>query len=190
MKKAILYTRVSSKEQVDEGNSLESQKRRGLEYAEQNNLVIVRHFEERGESAKTTNRPVLKQMLEYIARDKGEIDVLLIYKVDRLSRDTADYLALKQLFEGAGIVVASMTEHFDDTPLGSLMEKIASSFAQYDNDIRAERSKGGMEQGVREGRWQWQAPIGYVNVRIDGKKNIAYDPRKGYVEVLRTAWHS
>lgn len=68
------------------------------------------------------------------------------------------------------------------------MEKIASSFVQYDNDIRAERSKGGMEQGVREGRWQWQAPIGYVNVRIDGKKNIAYDPRKGYVEVLRTAW--
>ncbi len=188
MKKAILYTRVSSKEQVVEGNSLESQRRRGYEYAEQNDLAIVKHFEERGESAKTTNRPVLKQLLEYVAQNKGEIDVLLIYKVDRLSRDTADYLALKQILERAGIVVASMTEHFDDTPLGSLMEKIASSFSQYDNDIRAERSKGGMEDGVRAGRWQWQAPIGYANGRVDGMKNVVHDPRKGYTKALQASW--
>ena len=189
MKQSLLYTRVSTTGQVDEGHSLESQKKLGYDFASNNGLEVVKHFEERGESAKTTNRPVLKEMIEYVASHPGEIDTLLIYKVDRLSRDTHDYLALKQLFEKAGISIVSMTEKFDDTSLGSLMEKIASSFAQYDNDVRAERSKGGMFEGISEGRWQWKAPIGLINTKVDGRKNVATDPRKDYVDTLRASWN-
>jgi site-specific DNA recombinase len=188
MKQAILYTRVSSQAQVDEGNSLPRQKKLGYEYAEQNGYKLAEHFEEEGESAKTTNRPALKRMLEYVGRHRGEIDTLLIYKVDRLSRDVHDYLALKQLFEKNGIAIVSMSENFDDTPIGRVMETIASSFSQYDNEVRAERSKGGMVDGIKEGRWQWKAPTGYINTKVEGKKNIAPDPRRGYKEALRSAW--
>ena len=188
MKKAILYTRVSSKEQVDEGGSLESQKRRGFAYAEKHKFDILLHFEERGESAKTTMRTQLQKMIKYAITHKGEIDVLIIYKVDRLSRNTADYLALKELFNKLGIVIVSMTENFDDNPMGRAMETVSSAFAQLDNEMRAERSKGGMEDGVRQGRWQWKAPIGYINSRVEGRKNIAPDPRADFVDALASSW--
>ena len=187
MKKA-LYTRVSSKGQVDEGNSLASQERRGYEYAKQNGFEIVKHFVEQGESAKTVDRTTLKSMMAYVAANRNVIDALIIYKLDRLSRDTLDYFTLKQFFVSRGISVVSMTEHFSDDPVGTYMETILAGQAQFDNAIRAERSKGGMEQGIREGRWQWMAPIGYVNGKIDGKKNIVHDPRKGFVEALQTSW--
>ena len=177
MKNAIIYTRVSSKEQVDEGHSLESQKRQCFDFAKKNNLSVLKHFEERGESAKTTDRPILKEMIQFIASHAGEINALLLYKVDRLSRDTGDYIALKRLFEKAGIAIMSISENFDDTPLGRVMETVASSFAQYDNEIRAERSKNGMVEAVRNGRWVWKAPIGYINTKVDGSSNIAPDPR-------------
>lgn len=188
MKQAILYTRVSSQTQVDEGNSLPRQKKLGYEFAEHGDYKIAEHFEEEGESAKTTNRPALKRMLEYVAQHRGEVDTLLIYKVDRLSRDVHDYLALKQLFEKNGITIVSMSENFDDTPIGRVMETIASSFSQYDNEVRAERSKDGMLDGVKEGRWQWKAPVGYINTKVEGKKNVAPDPRKGFKEALRASW--
>ena len=188
MKKAIIYTRVSSKEQVDEGNSLGSQKRRAYEFASENNLIVQEYFEERGESAKTTNRPQLQAILKYVSAHRGEIDVLLIYKIDRLSRDTSDYLVLKEFFDKAGVTIVSLTENIDNSPSGRVMEKIISSFAQYDNEVRAERSKGGMVDGVRDGRWMWKAPLGYVNTRVEGSKNIAIDNRKGYAEALSAAW--
>lgn len=188
MKKAILYTRVSSKEQVNEGNSLASQERRGYEYAKQNGFEIVKHFVEEGESAKTVARTTLKAMMTYVAENHDKIDALLIYKLDRLSRDTVDYFTLKQYFMKHGISVVSMTEHFSDDAVGTYIETIMAGQAQFDNAIRAERSKGGMEQGVREGRWQWMAPIGYVNGKVDGKKNIVHDSRNDYVEALKASW--
>lgn len=188
MNKAIIYTRVSSKEQVDEGHSLESQKRQAYEYAAQHNLIIVKHFEERGESAKTIERTQLQSMMKYVAAHRGEIDTLLVYKLDRLSRDTADYLLLKQFFDKSNVTLVSLTERIDDTPSGRVMEKMISTFAQYDNELRAERSKGGMVEGVRSGRWMWKAPLGYVNTRVNGAKNIALDPREDYASTLAAAW--
>jgi site-specific DNA recombinase len=188
MKNAIIYTRVSSKEQVDEGHSLESQKRQCFDFAKKNDLNVLKHFEERGESAKTTDRPILKEMIQYVAGHAGEINALLLYKVDRLSRDTGDYIALKRLFEKAGIAIVSISKNFDDTPLGRVMETVASSFAQYDNEIRAERSKNGMVEAVRNGRWVWKAPIGYINTKVDGSSNIALDPRDDYCNALAAAW--
>ncbi len=188
MKNAIIYTRVSSKEQADEGHSLESQKRQCFDFAKRNDLNIVWHFEERGESAKTTDRTELKKMIEYVASHPGEIDALLVYKVDRLARHTGDYMALKHIFEKAGVVTISITENFDDSPIGRVMETIASSFAQYDNEVRAERSKNGMVEAVKSGRWVWKAPLGYVNTKVEGSKSIALDPREGYPETLAAAW--
>lgn len=79
MKNAIAYTRVSSRRQVDDGNSLDTQKQILTEYARRNNIKINKWFIEEGESAKTTDRTMLKKILEYSINHKGENSLLLIY---------------------------------------------------------------------------------------------------------------
>lgn len=79
MKNAIAYTRVSSRRQVDDGNSLDTQKQILTEYARRNNIKINRWFIEEGKSTKTADRTILKKMLEYSINHKGENSLLLIY---------------------------------------------------------------------------------------------------------------
>lgn len=79
MKNAIAYTRVSSRRQVDDGNSLDTQKQILTEYARRNNIKINKWFIEEGESTKTADRTILKKMLEYSINHKGENSLLLIY---------------------------------------------------------------------------------------------------------------
>ena len=99
-------------------------------------------------------------------------------------------MALKDALGKCGIQVYSATERFEDTSLDRAMESIASTFAQLDNETRAERCKGGMVEGVRECRWMWNAPIGYANGRdITGKRNIVLDDREDFVNILRSSWH-
>lgn len=189
MPNAIAYTRVSSIEQVKDGNSLVTQKRLLTEYAGRNDMHLIKLFEERGESAKTADRTQLLAMIDYCIKHKGEIDFLLVYKVDRLARNTKDYLNIREVLNKQGIQICSITEHFDNTPMGRAMENIAAVFAQLDNDNRTERCGNGLMEAARDGRWVWPAPIGYVNGRdIFGKKNVVLDPRKDYVEILRSSW--
>lgn len=79
MKNAIAYTRVSSRRQVDDGNSLDTQKQILTEYARRNNIKINKWFIEEGKSTKTADRTILKKMLEYSINHKGENSLLLIY---------------------------------------------------------------------------------------------------------------
>lgn len=189
MAKAIIYTRVSSDRQVEKGHSLDSQDRICRQFAESKGLELAREpFVEEGESAKTADRTRLKELLKYVAEHKGEVEYLIVYKVDRLSRDTGDYLAIKQALLRAGVSILSVTENFDDTPIGRVMETIASSFAQYDNELRAERSRGGMVDAVRAGRFTHVAPVGFINTKVNGASNVAPDPREGLVATLRMAW--
>ena len=189
MQTAIAYTRVSSIDQVKDGNSLATQKRIISDWAKRNDVKVLEWFVEEGESAKTADRTKLKEMLKYTVQHHEEIDLLLVYKVDRLSRQTSDYLAIKEALSKRGIRVYSVSEQFDDTPMGKAMEGISSIFAQLDNDNRAERCKNGMMDGVDAGRWMWPAPIGYINGRdVTGKRNIVLDNRDGFVDILQSAW--
>ena len=189
MPTAIAYTRVSSIEQVKDGNSLSTQKRLLTEYAKRNNIDLTKIFEERGESAKTAERTQLLALIDYCIKHKGEIDFLLIYKVDRLARNTKDYLTIRDTLGKQGIQICSITEHFDNSPMGRAMENITAVFAQLDNDNRAERCREGLIAAAREGRWVWPAPLGYVNGRDTfGKKNVVLDSRKDYIEIIRSSW--
>ena len=143
----------------------------------------------RGESAKTAERTQLLALIDYCIKHKGEIDFLLIYKVDRLARNTKYYLTIRDTLGKHGIQICSITEHFDNSPMGRAMENITAVFAQLDNDNRAERCKEGLIAAAREGRWVWPAPLGYVNGRdIFGKKNVVLDSRKDYIEIIRSSW--
>src|SRR5579871_6271925 len=179
METAVAYCRVSDPRQADEGNSLATQEKQAHEYAQKSGYHLDRVFIERGESAKTDDRHVLKEMLSYCQKNKGRIQVVIIPKIDRLARNRDDYGTLKAFLSRLQIRLDSIGERIEDTPVGRFTESILASVAQFDNEIRAERCKGGMVEAVREGRWMWLAPKGYRNVRINGKANIAPDEHLG-----------
>ena len=183
MRTAVIYCRVSDPRQVNEGNSLVTQQKQAVEFVERNGYLLNHVFIERGESAKTDDRPVLKEMLQYCKVHSKVIQVVIIPKIDRLARNRDDYGALKIYLLRLGIRIESVGETIEDTPVGRFTEGILAQVAQFDNEIRAERCRGGMVEAVREGRWVWLAPKGYENVRADKKGNIA--PKPGEADLIR-----
>jgi len=172
MPKAVIYYRVSDERQVD-GTSLESQRDECERFVARNGWALDSAWAEEGESAKTANRPVLQKMLAYCHRNRQQIDFVVFPKIDRMARYLLDYLRVKETFAADGIKMVSVGERIDESAAGRFTENIMAAQAQFDNEQRSERSKGGMEAAVkREGRWCWNAPYGYDNGKVDGKPNI------------------
>jgi len=179
----VIYCRVSTKEQVEEGNSLATQERNCREYANKNSYDITQVFIEEGESAKTADRTELQKLLRFCSDKKQQIKVVIIYKIDRLSRNTDDYSQLRILLKRYGVEIKSTSEYFENTPAGRFMENIIANVAQFDNDVRTERSVGGMRDAFREGRYVWMAPIGYTNQKVGGKTTIVQTEKAGLVKL-------
>ena len=175
MSKAVVYVRVSTKEQAEQGYSLEGQERECRLFAERHNLSVETVFIERGESAKTQNRTELQKLLRHCRENKGKISALIVWKIDRLSRNMKDVLELYDEFGLLRIQVLSVTENNEETPMGRLVRNIMGTLSQYENEQRAERTTNGMRQALENGFWCWKAPIGYKNVRIDGRARIIPD---------------
>jgi len=172
MKKCIIYCRVSTKEQADKGYSLEAQQRECIKFSLNNDYEVDKVFIERGESAKTQDRTQLTKMIEYSVRNKKKLTALIIWKLDRLARNLSDQNELVKNFSRVNIRVLSATENNEDNSTGNLMRNIIGSFAQYENDLKSERTINGMKQAVKEGRWCWPAPIGYSNTKDNRDKSI------------------
>lgn len=180
-KQAVIYCRVSTKEQVEEGNSLVTQEKICKEYALKQGYSIIHIFVEQGESAKTADRPQLQSLLSFCANRKNRVSAVIVYKLDRLSRNTDDYSQIRLLLKRYGVEIKSTTEYFENTPVGRFLENTMANIAQFDNDIRSERCAGGMREAVREGRYVWMAPIGYDNIKVADKATIGINPKLGPV---------
>lgn len=123
LKRAIIYCRVSTKEQADEGGSLKLQEKICRDYASKNNIEITDVYIERGESAKTADRTELIKLINFCTSNKkSNIQTILFYKLDRFSRNQTDYGQLKIMFKKYGLELRSATELFDDTPTGRFLE--------------------------------------------------------------------
>ncbi len=166
---AVTYLRVSSSAQVNtdierDGFSLPAQRRACEKKAEAMGAVVVEEFTERGVSAKSTDRrSALGQMLERIK--VGDVDFVIVHKLDRLARNRADDVAIAGAIREAGATLVSVTENIDETPSGSLMHGIMSSIAEfYSKNLAAEVLKGSTEKAKRGGT-PFRAPVGYLNRR-------------------------
>lgn len=158
MKTAIVYTRVSSEEQVA-GTSLGSQLNDCLAYANRQGLSVIRTFSDAGFSAKTANRPALKEAMEFCAKEKPA--AFIVWKLDRLSRNTSDGLVLRTTLKKYGTEVLSATEGITQDPVGELVSTLLLSVAQFDNQQRADRCKRGMIETAMRGGWCHKAPVGF-----------------------------
>ncbi len=168
----IIYRRVSSKEQL-RGNSLAVQKEACFKYAKDNGIKVVRDFEEKGESAKVMDREELVKLLDYCQKNKGKIDVLIIWKSDRLARNVQDYYVIKAKLAQYGVSIHVVTEPVDNSALGEALEGVLAIFSQLDNRVKSDRSKSNMQKMIQNGIWPWAPPPGYMslhNKKKDQKK--------------------
>ena len=94
-------------------------------------------FVEQGESAKFADRTKLVELIDFCRQNKGAVQVLVVWKVDRFARNVADHYSVKSTLAKYGVRIVSVTEPIDANPEGKLMETILAGFAQFDNDIRA-----------------------------------------------------
>jgi len=172
-KTGILYCRVSSKEQV-ENTSLESQERYCREYATRNDIAISDVYVDKGESAKTADRPEFMKAISFCINKNNRVDYFIVYKLDRFARNQDDHVMVRAKLRQGGTELRSVTEPINETPVGRAMEGMISVFAEFDNNVRTERTKGGMLERIKQGVWVWQAPLGYY--RVAKGANITPDP--------------
>ena len=172
---AIIYTRVSSKEQV-ENNSLEIQQRECLLFARKRELTVVKEFGGTHESAQTDERKEFGQMISYAKRHR--IANIIVYSLDRFSRSGDNAIWLTNQLKGVGVSLLSVTQPMDtNNPAGAMMQKMLLLFAQHDNDQRRSKTIGGMQERLRKGYWCGMAPYGYMNVQENGVKFIIPDKK-------------
>lgn len=159
---AVVYLRVSTEEQVD-NYSLDTQADICRKEAERRNLQIIEVFREEGRSAKTIReRPSLVEMLDYCRKHKSEVGAVIVYRLDRISRQTADYLAIRKKLAECDITLISASEPTGDTPTERFIETMLAGFAQMDNDVRGERSRNGMRARFMSGLYNGSPPLGYL----------------------------
>lgn len=163
--RVALYIRVSTDEQAEEGFSIEAQKRRLISYADSQDWEITEFYVDEGFSAKDLNRPQMKRMLQDVVEKK--FDIVLVYRLDRMTRSTSDCDYLLKLFEQNQVKFQSSSESFETrTATGRLFIRLVADIAQWERENIAERVRFGIEQMVIEGK----KPGGPISFGYDKKQ--------------------
>ena len=187
----VIYLRVSTEEQVD-NYSLETQADICKKEAERRRLKVIEVFREEGRSAKTIReRPSLLDMLDYCRKHKREVGAVIVYRLDRISRQTADYLAIRKKLAECSITLISASEPTGDTPTERFIETMLAGFAQMDNDVRGERARNGMRARFMSGLYNGSPPLGYL--RVNGyavKDPVSFSALKAAWELMATGTKS
>jgi site-specific DNA recombinase len=164
--RCAIYTRKSSEHGLEQDfNSLDAQREAAEAYiksqAHEGWRLIKTHYNDGGLSGGTLERPALQSLLADIEARK--IDIVVVYKVDRLTRSLADFAKLVELFEGHGVSFVSVTQQFNTTTsMGRLTLNVLLSFAQFEREIAGERIRDKFAASRRKGMWMGGTiPLGY-----------------------------
>ncbi len=179
-KNGIIYCRVSSLEQV-EGTSLESQEKVCREFCAREHISVLKVFVEKGESAKTADRTEFMNAINFCSDKKNAVDYFVVYKLDRFARNQADHITVRETLKKYKTELKSVTEPISDSPVGKMMEGILSAFAEFDNNVRTERSVNGMKERIKQGIWVWPAPMGYCRIT----KGASLTPHPTYAPYIK-----
>jgi site-specific DNA recombinase len=145
------YTRVSTSEQATDGVSLRVQAEKINAYGVVKDWNILELIQDEGQSAKSLVRPGLQRLLSMV--EAGEVNAVIIHKLDRLTRSVADLDKLMKLFERKGVALVSLQESLDATTAnGRLMMNLLASVSQWEREVIGERTKDAMAQLKSEGQ--------------------------------------
>ena len=172
-KLAVIYTRVSSNKQKDEGTGLETQEKLCREEAEQLGYTVLKVFSDGGISGKNIkNRPGMLDLLTFLKRTKEHITIFT-YHIDRLGRDTANNIEIIKTAQQHGhAIYIYRTGFIEDTPTGHFMTTVQSAASQLEREHNKERTKQLSRGHVFEGCWIFREPIGYKFCKY--KKSVKY----------------
>lgn len=161
--RCAIYTRKSTKEGLDQDfNSLHAQREAAEAYiVSQKHLgwtLVPTLYDDGGFTGANLDRPALQQLLEDI--DARRVDVIVVYKVDRLSRSLLDFARLVDRFDQRSVSFVSVTQQFNTTSsLGTLTLNILLSFAQFEREIIGERTRDKISGARRKGKWVGGMPV-------------------------------
>jgi site-specific DNA recombinase len=164
--RCAIYTRVSSDERLSkEFNSLDAQRAAGEAYVASQSaegwLLVPDRYDDAGISGATLARPALKRLLADI--EAGKIDVVLVYKIDRISRSLMDFAKLIDIFERHSVTFVAVTQQFNTTTsMGRLTLNVLLSFAQFEREVIGERIRDKFAASRAKGLWMGGIPcLGY-----------------------------
>ena len=164
--RCAVYTRKSSEEGLDQDfNSLEAQREAGEAYirsqAHEGWKLLPDRFDDGGFSGGNMDRPALARLMTMIR--EGHIDIIVIYKIDRLTRSLNDFAMLAETFDKHGVSFVSVTQQFNTTTsMGRLMLNVLLSFAQFEREITGERIRDKIAASKKKGMWMGgPTPMGY-----------------------------
>ena len=168
--KAVIYARYSSDNQREE--SIEGQLRECTAFAEKNGITVLRHYIDRAFSAKTDNRPEFQNMI----KDSGKklFDMIIVWKLDRFSRNRYDSARYKAALKKNGVKVVSATEVISEGAEGIILESVLEGYAEYYSADLSEKVIRGMTENALKCKFNGgRRPMGYV---IDADQYFQIDP--------------
>ena len=184
--RCAVYTRKSTEEGLDkEFNSLQAQREACEAYVasqRSEGWALIRDaYDDGGFSGGTLERPGLQQLLADI--EEGLVDVVVVYKIDRLSRSLMDFSKLVEVFDRAGVTFVSVTQSFNTTTsMGRLTLNILLSFAQFEREVIAERVRDKIRASRQKGMWMGgSVPLGYV---VKDRKLVVHEPDAAVVRSM------
>jgi site-specific DNA recombinase len=184
--RCVIYLRVSTREQAekgdgDEGFSIPAQREACTRHIRDAGWELVDEYTDRGESARSADRPALQAMLARIAEDR-DVDAVVVHKIDRLARNLEDHVAIRALLRKRGVALVSVTENLAETASGRLVEGIHALMAEFYSANLANEIRKGMTEKAKQGGYPHAAPLGYLNVRetVAGRQvaKIVPDPQR------------
>ena len=184
--RCAVYTRKSSEEGLDmEFNSLDAQREACEAYIASQKaegwLLVPDHFDDGGFSGGTLERPALQRLLADI--EANRVDVVVVYKIDRLSRSLMDFAKLVEVFDRNRVTFVSVTQSFNTTTsMGRLTLNVLLSFAQFEREVIGERIRDKFAASRKKGMWMggW-APLGYD---IKDRKLVVNDAEAATVRMI------
>ena len=165
-KRCAVYCRVSSDERLDQSfNSIDAQREAGQAYIASQRaegwIPVSDDYDDPGYSGGNTERPALKRLLADI--QAGRIDIVVVYKIDRLTRSLADFAKMVEVFDRHGVSFSAVTQQINSaTSMGRLMLNVLLSFAQFEREVTSERIRDKIAAAKRKGMWMGGVPpLGY-----------------------------
>jgi site-specific DNA recombinase len=182
--RCAVYTRKSTDEGMDqEYNSIDAQRDAGHAYIASQRaegwIPVADDYDDPAFSGGNMERPALRRMIADI--EAGKIDVVVIYKIDRLTRSLADFSKMVEVFERYGVSFVSVTQQFNTTTsMGRLMLNILLSFAQFEREVTGERIRDKIAASKRKGMWMGGVPpLGYD---VENRRLV---PNQGEAKLIR-----
>ncbi len=181
--KGLGYFRVSTSEQANEGISLENQKAKIEAYCKLHDIEIIGIIEDLGKSGKNLNRDGIKELLRQIKNK--DIEAIVVYKLDRLSRKVLDTLTLIETFEKNNIAFHSINERIDTgSAMGRFFLNITASLAQMERDLISERTKDVLQMKISNNERAGQIPYGWA-LSEDGKTLIENSKEQRAIRLIK-----